>query len=64
MRAALATTPQLARKLAALEKTLQARLDSHESAIVDVLKRIMDIIDPPPESVPVRPKIGFHRGTD
>lgn len=64
MRSALAASPKLGRRLAALEKALEARLDLHESAIVDVLKRIMDLIDPPPESVPARPKIGFNRGTD
>src|SRR5207248_1942027 len=34
MREALRRTPQLARKLAALEKKLTARLDTHETAIV------------------------------
>ena len=37
MRAALTDTRSLARKLAALEKELTARLDTHETAIVDVL---------------------------
>jgi hypothetical protein len=34
MRAALADTRELARKLAELERDLKARLDVHESAIV------------------------------
>jgi hypothetical protein len=37
MREALSASPQLAKKLAALEKKLTARLDVHESAIVQVL---------------------------
>ena len=37
MREALRATPELARKLAALEKKLTARLDVHEAAIVQVL---------------------------
>ncbi len=47
MRAVLTDNRELARKLAALEKELTSRLDIHESAIVDVLRRIMDLIDPP-----------------
>lgn len=62
MRSALAASPQFARKLVALEKELKARLDLHETAIVDVLKRIMDFIDPPPKPLPTRGKIGFHQG--
>ncbi len=38
MREALRATPELARKLAALEKKLTARLDVHEAAIVQVLR--------------------------
>ena len=38
MREALRGTPELARKLAALEKKLTARLDVHEAAIVQVLR--------------------------
>jgi phage regulator Rha-like protein len=61
MRAALSDNRQLARKLAALEKELKERLDVHESAIVGILQRIMDIIDPPalPEPPP-RKRIGFQ----
>jgi hypothetical protein len=48
MRGTLTDTRELARKLAALETELKARLDTHESAIVDVLQRIMALLDPPP----------------
>ena len=61
MRSAFSDTRQLARKLALLEQELTSRLDIHEAAIVDVLQRIMKILDPPPpppESPPT--EIGFH----
>jgi hypothetical protein len=61
MREALRGTPELARKLAALEKKLTARLDVHEAAIVQVLREVMQILNPPPS--PPRPpqrRIGFH----
>ncbi len=65
MRAALTDTRELARKLAALEKELTARLDSHESAIVEVLQRIMALLDPPPPPPePPRREMGFHTGLD
>ena len=60
MREALRRTPELTRKLAALEKRLTARLDVHEAAIVEVLKEVMQILNPPPEPEPPRRKIGFH----
>jgi hypothetical protein len=41
---ALADNQELARKLAALERGIKARLDVHESAIVDTLRRLMEII--------------------
>ncbi|MDO8545655.1 MAG: ORF6N domain-containing protein [Opitutaceae bacterium] len=60
MRAALTDTRELARKLASLEKELKARLDIHEGAIVDVLQRIMALLDPPPvPGTPAR-EMGFH----
>ena len=48
MRSLLTDTHELARKLAALEQELKARLDVHEAAIVEFLQRIMKILDPPP----------------
>lgn len=64
MRELLGSTKDLAKQLAALEKKLTERLDGHETAIVDVLRRMMDILDPPPlpaeEEPPPPREIGFH----
>jgi hypothetical protein len=61
MRELLGGTNDLARQLADLERKLTARLDVHESVIVDVLRRVMDILDPPPPvPEPPRRRIGFH----
>ena len=60
MRALLGEKRELAKQLAALEKELKQRLDIHEAAIVTILQRVMDIIDPPSlPPGPDRPKIGF-----
>jgi hypothetical protein len=60
MRSALMDTRDLARKLSALESELKTRLDVHEAAIVEVLQRVMQILDPPPlPPEPPRPAIGF-----
>jgi ORF6N domain len=59
MRETLRAAPELARKLAALEKKLTARLDVHEAAIVQVLQEVMQILNPPPIPPPQRPQIGF-----
>jgi hypothetical protein len=60
MRALLGDKRELARQLAALEKELKQRLDIHEAAIVTILQRVMDIIDPPiGPPPPEKPKIGF-----
>lgn len=60
MRGALADNRELPLKLAELEKELKERLDVHEVVIVDILGRIMDIIDPPPLPEPPRKQIGFR----
>jgi hypothetical protein len=60
MREALRGTPELARKLATLEKRLTDRLDVHEAAIVQVLREVMQILNPPPEPEPPRRRIGFQ----
>jgi hypothetical protein len=61
MREALRGSPELARKLAALEKKLTARLDVHEAAMVQVLREVMQILNPPPEPEPPQRRIGFHQ---
>jgi hypothetical protein len=50
----------LAHKLAALEKELKSRLVIHEAAIVDILQRVLQILNPPPLPEPPRRQIGFH----
>ena len=61
MRDLLGGTKELAKQLAALEKKLTDRLDGHEAAIIEVLRRVMDILDPPPPPPePPRRRIGFH----
>ena len=62
MRSILNDTRELARKLAKLESEVKARLDTHDMAIIDILSRFMDIINPPesplPETQPPK-RIGF-----
>jgi hypothetical protein len=61
MRDLLGGTKELARQLADLEKKLTARLDVHETVIVDVLRRVMEILDPPPPPPePPKRRIGFQ----
>ena len=64
MRGALSDSRGLAKKLAELEAELKSRLDVHEVAIVDILQRVMNILDPPPEPEPPRRQIGFHAKPD
>ncbi len=59
MRAALTNTHELARKLEALEREVRARLDTHDAAIVDILSRFMDIVDPPELPAESPKRIGF-----
>ena len=59
MRAALSDTAALARKLATLEREVKARLDTHDAAIVDVLRRFMEILSPPALPEPPPKPIGF-----
>jgi hypothetical protein len=61
IRATLAESRNLAPKLAALERELKKRLDVHETIIVDILRRVMDILDPPPLPEPKPRPIGFLR---
>lgn len=63
MRETLLGTRELAKKLAALEKQLTGRLDTHEVAIVQVLQELMVVLNPPsPPPAPPRQKIGFGQG--
>jgi hypothetical protein len=63
MRGTLLGTRDLAKKLAALERQLTGRLDTHEAAIVHVLQEIMQILNPPPPPpAPPRRRIGFGQG--
>jgi phage regulator Rha-like protein len=60
MRALLGDKRDLAQKLAVLEKELKKRLDVHDTVIITILQRVMDVIDPPAlPSPPPKPRIGF-----
>ncbi|HEY8994085.1 MAG TPA: ORF6N domain-containing protein [Lacunisphaera sp.] len=60
MRSLLTDTRELAKKLTALEAELKSRLDTHEVAIVDVLQRVMLLLDPSPgPEIPTK-AMGFH----
>lgn len=61
MRELLTGTRELSAELRKLEARLTARLDGHETAIFEVLQRVMEILNPPPEPPePPRRQIGFH----
>jgi len=59
MRQILIKQRGLARKLAALEEELTARLDVHETAISEMLGQIKRLLSPPPEPEPLKKRIGF-----
>lgn len=46
--------------LAALHGVSTKRLDGQEFPIVDVLRRIMDLVDPPPAPSAPAKELGFH----
>ena len=63
MRAMLSSDKGLAEELKKLESKLTGRLDAHEMAIVDVLRRLIKLLEPRPEqTTPEKPKgpIGFQ----
>jgi hypothetical protein len=61
MRELLTGSRALALELKKLETKLTTRLDVHETTIVDVLRRIMALLDPPPGPPSAPPKsMGFH----
>ena len=59
MRQMLIEQRGLARKLAALEEELTARLDVHETAINEILRQIRRLLSSPPEPEPPKKRIGF-----
>ena len=61
MRALLLGDKGLAAELRKLERKLTKRLDIHETAIVNILQRVMQLLEPPPEEPdPEKPPIGFQ----
>ena len=65
MRELLGGTRELARQLADLERKFTGRLDAHETAIVEVLQRLMEILNPPPPPPePPKRQMGFHTRRD
>jgi hypothetical protein len=48
IRSAMRERHELAKLLASLEEKLTHRLDAHETAIIDVLRRVMRFLQPPP----------------
>lgn len=51
---------ELSLELKKLETKLTDRLDDHESAIIDVLRRLMELLDPPPTAPIEEKSMGFH----
>lgn len=60
MRSLLSGSKELAARLQDLESRLTGRLDVHEAAIVDVLQKIMELLNPP--EAPEEPKPKRIRG--
>jgi hypothetical protein len=60
MRELLSGSRELATELKKLETKLTSRLDVHETAIVEVLRRIMELLDPPPAPRLPEKSMGFH----
>jgi ORF6N domain len=60
MRALLGERREWVIALRVLEKELRERLNVQEAAIVSILQRLMDIIDPPALPEPPKRDIGFH----
>jgi hypothetical protein len=60
MRQMIVAQQDLAKELAELENKLTKRLNVHESAIVKVIQKLILILNPPPEPIPPKKKIGFQ----
>lgn len=59
MRALLSGSSELAAEFKKLEAKLTSRLDTHEIAIVEVLQRVMLLLDPSPGPDTTK-EMGFH----
>jgi len=60
MRQVLLSHRDLAAKLRTLEEKLTQRLDTHEAAIVEVLREVMYLLNPPDEPPTPREPLGFR----
>lgn len=60
MRELLSGSKELASELRKLEAKLTDRLDVHEVAITEILRRIMELLDPPPAPPVPEKSMGFH----
>lgn len=60
MRETIFSSQEFAAQLRKLESKLNGRLDVHESAIVEVLQRIMDLLNPPIAPLAPQRSMGFH----
>lgn len=60
MRSLLSENKRVADELKKLEKKLTLRLDVHELAIVDVLRKVMRLLDPQEAPIPPKPQMGFR----
>ena len=60
MRELLIGSKELAAELKKLEAKLTSRLDVHEVAITEVLRRIMRLLDPPPLPPVPEKSMGYH----
>jgi len=64
LRATFLDSRELAHRLEKLESEIASRLDSHDAAIVEILRRMLDIIDPPPLPTAPSRRIGFGAKAD
>lgn len=60
MRTLLAGSAELALELKKLETKLTSRLDDHKTANIEVLRRVMDLLDPPPLPPGPEKSMDFH----
>jgi hypothetical protein len=60
MRELLSGSTELAAESKRLEAKPTSSLDVHKTALVDVLRRIMQLLDPPPAAPEPEKSMGFH----